>query len=212
MADTRDYAIRECAQDLMKLFESPSREETVLRQRILAAARPLLERLDLTSLGVKRQGNFVNNSMFIYYDGQLEITLNQMPNGVRFPAHDHGTCEANMIYSGRLAHTVYERIDDGARPGHANLAVIEDRVLERGDISVMVPPVEIHSFMGLTDDTFLLTVVDGKLNANRHFYDLETQSYSVGTPTKWRERMQLQTVRGSGLPAPTSDQQTDKRA
>jgi hypothetical protein len=193
MANTRDYAIRECAQALMRLFEAPSREEAVLRRGILEATRPLIERPDLTSLGVKRQGNFVNNSKFIYYDGQLEIALNQMPNGVRFPAHDHGTCEANMIYSGRLAHTVYKRVDDGTRLGHADLAVIDDRVLERGDISVMVPPIEIHSFMGLTDDTFLLTVVDGRLNADRHFYDLETRSYSVGTPTKWRERMQLQT-------------------
>lgn len=194
MPNVRDYAIRECAQKLMRLFESSSREEPILRQGILAAARPLLERPDLTSLGVKRQGNFVNNSKFIYYDGQLEITLNQMPNGIRFPAHDHGTCEANMIYSGRLAHTVYKRIDDGTRPEHADLAVIDDRVLEAGDISVMVPPVEIHSFMGLSDDTFILTVVDGRLSANRHFYDLETHSYSVGTPTKWRERMQDQTA------------------
>jgi hypothetical protein len=190
MASTRDYAIRDCARSLMKLFEAPSREEAVLRQGILVAARPLLERPDLTQLGVKRQGNFVNNSKFIYYDGQLEITLNQMPNGVRFPAHDHGTCEANMIYSGRLAHTVYKRVDDGKRPGHADLEVIDDRVLGPGDISVMVPPVEIHSFMGMTEDTFILTVVDGRLSASRHFYDLETRSYSVGTPTKWRERMQ----------------------
>jgi predicted metal-dependent enzyme (double-stranded beta helix superfamily) len=194
MANARDSTIRECAQSLMKLFEAPSREEAVLRRGILTAARPLLDRPDLASLGVKRQGNFVNNSKFIYYDGQLEVTLNQMPNGVRFPAHDHGTCEANMIYRGRLAHTVYKRIDDGTRPGHADLAVVDDRVLEQGDISVMVPPVEIHSFMGLTDDTFLLTVVDGRLNADRHFYDIETRSYSVGTPTKWRERMQLQTA------------------
>ncbi len=192
MANTRDYAIRECAQRLMKLFEAPSREEAILREGILAAARPLLERRDLASLGVKRQGNFVNNSKFIYYDGQLEITLNQMPKDIRFPAHDHGTCEANMIYSGRLAHTVYKRIDDGTRPEHADLAVIDDRVLEAGDISVMVPPVEIHSFMGLTDDTFILTVVDGRLSPSRHFYDLETRSYSVGTPTKWRERMERQ--------------------
>jgi hypothetical protein len=98
------------------------------------------------------------------------------------------------MYSGRLAHTVYKRVDDGRRPEHADLAVIEDRVLERGDITVMVPPIEIHSFMGLTEDTFLLTVVDGRLKSDRHFYDLETHSYSVGTPKKWRERAQLATA------------------
>jgi predicted metal-dependent enzyme (double-stranded beta helix superfamily) len=194
MSSTRDYAIRECAQSLMKLFESSSREEPILREAILTATRPLVDRPDLTSLGVKRQGNFVNNSKFIYYDGQLEITLNQMPNGIRFPPHDHGTCESLLMYSGRLAHTVYKRVDDGRRPEHADLEIIEDRVLERGDITVMVPPIEIHSFMGLTDDTFLLTVVDGKLKSDRHFYDLETHSYSVGTPKKWRERAHLATA------------------
>ena len=194
MPSTRDYAIRDCAQALMKVFEAPSREESVLRAGILAAARALIKRADLTRLGVKRQGNFVNNSKFIYYDGQLEITLNQMPNGVRFPPHDHGTCEALIMYGGRLAHTVYQRVDDGSRPEHADLEVVEDRVLQRGDITVMVPPLEIHSFMGLTDDTFLLTVVDGKLKSDRHFYDLETRSYSVGTPKKWRERAQLATA------------------
>ena len=194
MPNPRDHAIRDCAQALMTLFEAPSRDEPVLREGILAATRALISRPDLTRLGVKRQGNFVNNSKFIYYDGQIEITLNQMPNGVRFPPHDHGTCETLIMYSGRLAHTVYKRIDDGRRPEHADLAVIDDRVLERGDITVMVPPIEIHSFMGLTDDCFLLTVVDGKLNADRHFYDLETHSYSVGTPKKLRERAQLATA------------------
>jgi predicted metal-dependent enzyme (double-stranded beta helix superfamily) len=190
MPTTRDYAIRECAQSLIRLFEAPSRDEAVLRDGILAATRQLIERADLTDLGVKRQGNFVNNSKFIYYDGQLEITLNQMPKGVRFPPHDHGTCESLIMYSGRLAHTVYKRVDDETRPEHAELAVIEDSVLERGDITVMVPPIEIHSFMGLTDDCFLLTVVDGRLKADRHFYDPETHSYSVGTPKKWRDRTQ----------------------
>jgi predicted metal-dependent enzyme (double-stranded beta helix superfamily) len=194
MPNTRDYAIRDCARALMKLFEAPSRDEPVLREGILAATCALVSRPDLTLLGVKRQGNFVSNSKFIYYDGQLEITLNQMPNGVRFPPHDHGTCEALIMYSGRLAHTVYERVDDGRLPAHADLAVVEDRVLERGDITVMVPPIEIHSFMGLTEDTFLLTVVDGKLKSDRHFYDIETRSYSVGTPKKWRERAQLATA------------------
>ncbi|HUN39560.1 MAG TPA: hypothetical protein VMU81_04655 [Acetobacteraceae bacterium] len=194
MTNGRDYAIRDCARSLMTLFEAPSRDAAVLRQGILAATRPLIERPDLTNLGVKRQGNFVSNSKFIYYDGLLEITLNQMPKGVQFPPHDHGTCESLIMYSGRLAHTVYKRVDDGTSPEHADLDVIEDGVLERGDITVMVPPVEIHSFMGLTDDCFLLTVVEGRLKTDRHFYDLETRSYSVGTPKKWLERKQAATV------------------
>jgi predicted metal-dependent enzyme (double-stranded beta helix superfamily) len=179
---TGEYALRNCAQTLIRLFDTYDGADDQLRQGILTAVRPLLERSDLTSMGAKRQGNFVNNSKYLYYDGQLEITLNQMPPNKQFPAHDHGTCEALIIYSGQLQHTVYERIDDCTRPGYAELKVIEDRVLRPGDISVMIPPVEIHSFRALTDDTFVLTVVEGKIKADRHFYQPEDNTYAVGTP------------------------------
>ena len=160
-----------------------------LRDGILAATRTLLGRADWTALGVKRQGNFVSNSKYLYYDGQLEITLNQMPCDVPFPAHDHGTAEALIIYSGRLSHTVYERTDDGRRDGHADLNVIDDRVLEHGDIVLMMPPVEIHSFKALTDDTFVLTVVEGQYKPDRHFYRPEDRTYTIGTTQTARERL-----------------------
>jgi dTDP-4-dehydrorhamnose 3,5-epimerase-like enzyme len=88
------------------------------------------------------------------------------------------------MYSGRLRHTVFERTDGDGKPGYAELRVLDDRVLERGDIALMVPPVEIHSFKALTDDTFVLTVVDGQYKLNRHFYNPEARSYTVGTPAE----------------------------
>jgi predicted metal-dependent enzyme (double-stranded beta helix superfamily) len=186
--ETKECTLRGCAQTLIRLFDGQTSSEVQLRHDILAAVRPLLERSDLTSLGAKRQGNFVNNSKYLYYDGQLEITLNQMPPNKQFPAHDHGTCEALIIYRGQLQHTVYERIDDGTRPGYAELKVIEDRVLKPGDITVMIPPVEIHSFKALTDDTFVLTVVEGKIKADRHFYRPEDNTYTIGTPRSAMEQ------------------------
>jgi hypothetical protein len=88
-----DYAMRRCAHALIQLLEEHRADEQKLRDGILAATRDLLEQPDLPALGAKRQGNFVSNSKYLYYDGQLEITLNQMPKDKRFPAHDHGTCE-----------------------------------------------------------------------------------------------------------------------
>lgn len=186
-AGPESYAFRECAQEIIALFDKHSDDAPRLSDGILAATRRLLDRADLTTLGAKRQGNFVSNSRYLYYDGQLEITLNQMPAGRRFPAHDHGTCEALIIYSGQLSHTVYERVDDGRRDGYAELKVVEDRVLTRGDIALMKPPVEIHSFQGLTDDTFVLTVVEGQYKRERHFYRPEDRTYSINTPQVARE-------------------------
>jgi predicted metal-dependent enzyme (double-stranded beta helix superfamily) len=176
--------LRDCALQLINAFEAHAGEHAQLREAIKAATRPLLERADLESLGVKRQGNFVANSKFLYYDDGLEMTLNEMPTAKQFPAHDHGTCEALIIYAGKLQHTVYERADDGSRTGHADLNVVDDRVLERGDISLMMPPVEIHSFKALTPGTFVLTVVQGKIKADRHFFRPEDGTYTIGTPQK----------------------------
>jgi len=178
---------RECAQALIAAFEAHAGDHARLRDAIREAMRPLMERRDLEALGVKRQGNFVTNSKFLYYDGGLEMTLNEMPPGKRFPAHDHGTCEALLIYGGRLAHTVYERTDHGEQDGKATLRVIEDGVLERGDMTLMMPPVEIHSFEALTPGTFVLTVVHGGMKADRHFYRPDG-TYTVGSPPSVMER------------------------
>jgi predicted metal-dependent enzyme (double-stranded beta helix superfamily) len=181
------YVIRECAQAIIAAFKECGEDAPALSDSILAATHRLIDHPDLTALGAKRQGNFVDNSKYLYYDGQLEITLNQMPIGKQFPPHDHGTCEALIIYSGQLRHTVYERVDDGRRDGYAELNIVDDRVLKRGDIALMMPPVEIHSFQALSDDTFVLTVVEGQYKPERHFYRPEDRTYSINSPQAARE-------------------------
>ena len=106
------------------------------RQRELARAlQAPLQRIvaqpDLLSLGVKRQGNHIDNSKYLYYDGQLVITLDEFPKGKRIPPHDHGVWEALAVYKGSFEHTVYERKDDGSKEGYADLAVVDDRRLNR---------------------------------------------------------------------------------
>jgi dTDP-4-dehydrorhamnose 3,5-epimerase-like enzyme len=53
----------------------------------------------------------------------------------------------------------------------------------------MMPPVEIHSFKALTDDTFVLTVVEGQYKPDRHFYRPEDRTYTIGTTQTARERL-----------------------
>ena len=84
---TGHYVMRDCAQQLIRLFDKHKGDQPRLRDGILAATRTLLDRADLTALGAKRQGNFVSNSKYLYYDGQLEVTLNQTPCNVLFPVH-----------------------------------------------------------------------------------------------------------------------------
>ena len=135
--DDSQATIRECAQTAIGVIAASGNDETALRSGLLNAMRPLLAREDLLTLGVKRPGNHIDNSKYLYYDGQLSITLDEFPNGKYIPPHDHGFWEALVVFKGRVRHCVYERVDDGTVEGHADLKTIEDREYVPGEIAMV---------------------------------------------------------------------------
>ena len=177
-----ELAIRDCARAVIDLVGRVGADGPALVQGLREPIAKLLERPNLLELGVKREGNHIDNSKYLYYDGQLIITLDNFPKGKRIPPHDHGVWEALCIYRGAVTHTVYERKDDGTKPGFADLAVLEDRVLRAGDISIVAQPAEIHGFTALEDDTWSLTVVGGHYAAVRHYYNPEEKSCVMRQP------------------------------
>jgi len=182
-------SVRSCARSLMDTIARYNEDYDAdrLRQGLLTATLPVIERSDLMQLGSKRKANHIDNSKFLYYDGQLSMTLDQFPKGKLIPPHDHGIWEAIVLCSGRLSHTVYERADDGTVAGHAELKVVEDTELVRGQITMVVPPGDIHAFKALTDDTFVITIVGGEYSPTRHYYRTEDNTYQLRTPTALRE-------------------------
>lgn len=107
-----------------------------------------------------------------------------MPNGKLIPPHDHGIWEALVLCRGRLKHTVYERIDDGTVEGHADLRVVEDCELTRNQITMVIPPSEIHSFTALSEGTYVITIVGGNYSPLRRYYQVEEKTYFVRSPGK----------------------------
>ena len=95
--------IRDCAQAAIRVIVDGGSDEAKLRAGLLEAMRPLLARDDLLTLGVKRPGNHIDNSKYLYYDGQLSITLDEFPNGKYIPPHDHGVWEALVVFKPGLA-------------------------------------------------------------------------------------------------------------
>lgn len=133
---------------------------------------------------MKRPGNHIDNSKYIYYDGELSITLDQLPQGLDVPPHDHGVWEALALLKGRLRHIVYDRVDDGSIDGHAELKTIEDKVYAPGEMAMVMPPAEIHSFTALDAETFILTIVGGNYSPTRHYYNADKQTYVVAQAGK----------------------------
>jgi predicted metal-dependent enzyme (double-stranded beta helix superfamily) len=184
-----DHSVRASAMALIEAIDQYNldRDSDKLRRGLLEATQPLLARPDLMKLGTKRQANHIDNSKWLYYDGQLSLTLDEVPKDKLIPPHDHGIWEALILCSGRLSHTVYARADDGKVAGHAELRVVEDVELTRGEITMVVPPGDIHSFKALSDGTFVITIVGGEYSPTRHYYRTEDNTYVVRTPKALRD-------------------------
>lgn len=174
-------AVRRCAQELLRATEQfeADQDRDRLRKGLLDATRPLLELEDLFTLGSRRAANHIDNSKFLYYDGTMHVTLDEFPKGKFIPPHDHGVWEAIVVCTGRLKHTVYERLDDGSVEHKAHLKAVEEVELSPGEITMVVPPSDIHSFEAISDDCFVITIVGGDYSILRHYYNLRDNSYTI---------------------------------
>ncbi len=65
------------------------------------------------------------------------------------PIHSHGTWGVLGVYAGRDWYQAWRRSDGGTGAGHAVVELIEERVLEPGDVVVIPnPPQDIHRQQG----------------------------------------------------------------
>ena len=182
-------SIRTCVARMIRTVDAYEldRDSRKLREGLLAATLPVAQRPDLYELGTKRQANHIENAKWLYYDDQLTLELDEFPKGKFIPPHDHGVWEALVLCSGTLKHTTYERVDDRSVDGHAQLKVVEEVLMKVGDIAMVVPPSDIHSFEAMTEDTFALTVVGGEYSPLRRYYNLDNNTYAVRTPRALRD-------------------------
>ena len=182
-------SIRTCVHRMILTIDNYAQDHDPikLRQGLLDATLPVSQRSDLYKLGTKRQANHIENAKWLYYDDQLTLEHDEFPKGKFIPPHDHGVWEALVLCKGSLKHTTYERVDDRSVEGHSELKVVEEVMMKVGDIAMVVPPSDIHSFEAMTDDTFALTIVGGEYSPLRHYYNLSANTYAVRTPKALRE-------------------------
>jgi predicted metal-dependent enzyme (double-stranded beta helix superfamily) len=65
------------------------------------------------------------------------------------PIHSHGTWGVVGVYKGRDRYEVWRRLDDGTGEGYAEVEMVEERILEPGDVAIIPsPPQDIHAQQG----------------------------------------------------------------
>ena len=115
----------------------------------------------------------------LYFDPGLMIAMAKSHKGQTETPHNHGAWLATAVYQGEARYIGYKRTDDGSVDQHANLRVLEDRVLGPGDVALTpLPPHDIHETISLTDN-IMMVVIGGSFAPLRQYYDVAKGRYTV---------------------------------
>jgi predicted metal-dependent enzyme (double-stranded beta helix superfamily) len=86
-------------------------------------------------------------------DGSLCLFALVVPPRSRTPVHDHLAWGLVGIYRGRQVETIYERLDDGSDPAHAQLAIKQRQTLGEGEFYALLPPRDDIHYVETTSET-----------------------------------------------------------
>ena len=170
------YTMEEFIIDVKAIMNSEQDRATITKQ-----LQPLLERLlqqeDLLNERYKVDLG-KGRSTYSFYrspDGSLGISAPVFMPGKPTLLHDHLSWGLIGVYSGRQKTTRYRRTDDGSKPGHADLELLEDEVYTKGDIYYMAPPDDIHQVETIGEEPGVSIHVLGTdyRRSKRHIYDVE---------------------------------------
>ena len=82
-------------------------------------------------------------------DGTLALMLARFPHEAETPIHNHHSWGVVCVVAGRDRYLAWKRKDDGGQPGHAEIELEYERLLEPGDVVDFADtPGDIHSQQG----------------------------------------------------------------
>lgn len=103
--------------------------------------------------GDETSGNFhAGRGSGPVYTDESGLTLMQARFGpeAMTPIHNHGSWGVIGVYRGRDRYQVWRRRDAETVPGRAQVELVEERVLEPGDVAILPPPPQdIHAQQGI---------------------------------------------------------------
>ncbi len=174
-------SIRACAHQLIELVDKVGDDVRAKEDAINDAMRELLALPGLdTMVATPVRADMHSGIGWIYYDGDVRIVRGIMPAGMHLDPHNHGGWNLFGIYRGAVHYRSYRRVDDRSIRYHAELALVEDRVMRDGDVTVLPgPPHDIHSVIGLAPQTTTLLVARGAFAPAREQYFPERNAYLV---------------------------------
>ena len=163
MANT-DYSIQELVSDLRRITAEADDEHDVLSRVRPLARRAALSRnswLEKRFYAADPEQGFGLHMLHEEPDHSLAVfAVSWLPNRGA-PVHNHGTWAVVAGVDGPEKNVFFQRVDDGTRPGYAELRKIGEKIFDFGDVLAM-PTGGLHSIWNETEAVTVSLHIYGK--------------------------------------------------
>jgi predicted metal-dependent enzyme (double-stranded beta helix superfamily) len=170
------YTLDDYVEDLRRITRETADEDEILRRVGPLARRLALEKswLEPKHYETNAEQGFAAYLLHEEPDHSLAVFLANWLPGRGAPPHDHGTWAVVAGVEGVERNIRYRRLDDGSRPGHAELEVKSELEADAGDLICMKTG-GIHAVRNETDRVSLSLHTYGRhVNyTKRSQFDLE---------------------------------------
>ena len=147
---------------------------------------PLLQRLvaeggDLTLQGEPSSGSsgLAGRVLHVDPDQRFRLVVARFAADKPTPVHSHTLWGLECGISGRERFTVWTRVGGDNSPGRAELQVLSDHHIERGDLGYWFDsPRNIHRQWAEGDEPSCVVILMGGDGSRRHLFDLDEGTYS----------------------------------
>lgn len=158
------YSIQDLVTDLRRITSEVTDE-----REILSRVRPLAQRAALSKdswlekrfYAADPEQGFGVHLLHEEPDHTLAVfAVSWLPHRGA-PPHDHGTWAVVAGVDGPEKNSFFERVDDGSRPGYAELRTIGEKICEAGEVLAM-PTGGLHSILNETEAVTISLHIYGK--------------------------------------------------
>ena len=177
---TSDYTVARLATELRQAREHAHDETDMLSRLVSIVRQAVAAKADWLRPEMCRPDPVQGFGVYLLHeeaDHELAVLVASWLPGRGTPPHDHGTWAVVAAMDGAESNTMWERQDDGTRPGFADLKRCSDTLLASGDVIAMREGT-IHSVWNHSDRlTVSLHIYGRHINhTNRSQFDPEMRT------------------------------------
>jgi hypothetical protein len=174
------YSVDEFVADVKDIIGQQSTGTRALDAIGSNLRRLVIEGGDLTKQGVEAESNVGLPGRWLHRvpGGDFQLSVSYFPPDEPTPVHSHNRWGVECVIDGEERFTVWERIDDQGGAGKAELKVVSDGIMTRGDVRAWYdPPKNVHRQWAQGDKPVCLALLMGGDGSRQHIFDLDKGTY-----------------------------------